>query len=107
MTVVYDGDGKAVNQQTNSLNFTIPADKFAEAMNRDLAFRQEISVPVKGEYFLRIGMRDDGSDRVGAVEVPIAAVANLPPLARPPIPRSRQQSKVDFGRNAIHGIRGT
>jgi hypothetical protein len=33
----------------------------------------------KGDYYLRIGVHDLTSDRVAAVEVPIATVKNLPP----------------------------
>ena len=44
---------------------------------------QQISVPAKGEYYLRIGIRDTASDHVGAVELPVAAVAKLPPVAMP------------------------
>jgi hypothetical protein len=40
-------------------------------------FRQEISVPLKGEYYLRSAVHDQGSDGVGGVEVPVAAVAGL------------------------------
>ena len=83
LTIVYDSDGAAMNLQSNAIGFTIPPDKFAESMNHNFAFRQEISVPVKGEYYLRIGMRDSNTDNVGALEVPVAAVAKLPPAAAP------------------------
>ena len=39
-----------------------------------MAFHQEISVPVRGQYYLRTAIHDMISDRVGAVEVPIAEV---------------------------------
>jgi len=38
-----------------------------------------VSVPVKGEYFLRMGMRDDNNGGVGAVEAPVAAAEGLAP----------------------------
>jgi hypothetical protein len=41
-------------------------------------FHQEISVPAKGDYYLRIGVHDLRGNRVGAVEVPVEAVRNLP-----------------------------
>jgi len=31
-------------------------------------------VPVQGNYYLRIGIHDLGSDRVGAVEIPVASL---------------------------------
>jgi hypothetical protein len=55
-----------------------------------LAFHQQISVPVKGQYYLRTAIHDLVSDNVGAVEVPVSAVARLDPLqqlaAAPPSP---------------------
>jgi hypothetical protein len=48
--------------------------------NAGMAFHQEVSVPVKGRYYLRTAIHDLNSDRVGAVEVPVAAVAKLEPL---------------------------
>jgi hypothetical protein len=45
-----------------------------------MAFHQEISVPVKGQYFLRTAIHDMNSDRVGTVEIPVSAVSHLDPL---------------------------
>jgi hypothetical protein len=81
LTFVYDGDGTLDNMQSNTISITIPADKFADAMKQNFVYRQQVSVPVKGEYYLRIGMRDGNTDNVGALEVPVAAVAKLPPVA--------------------------
>jgi len=92
LTFVYDADGKLVNMQTNGINASIGADKFSSLFKQNLDYRQQISVPVKGEYYLRLGMRDAGTDRVGALELPVSAVAKLPPLdsegaAPPPAPQ--------------------
>jgi VWFA-related protein len=84
LTFVYDGDGVPVNMQINDLTFNIPPEKYADAMNHNIIYRQEISVPVKGEYYLRIGMRDGNTDNVGALEVPVSAVAKLTPAAALP-----------------------
>jgi hypothetical protein len=46
-------------------------------METGLQFHQAVSVPAKGEYFLRIGLHDLLVDHVGAVEVPVSAVKNL------------------------------
>jgi VWFA-related protein len=84
LTFVYDGDGVLVNMQINDLTFNIPPEKYADAMSHNFVYRQEISVPVKGEYYLRIGMHDGNTDNVGALEVPVAAVAKLEPAAALP-----------------------
>jgi hypothetical protein len=80
-TFVYDPDGVLVNMQANGIKADLNAADYAEQSKRNLAFAQEISVPVKGEYYLRIGVRDGSNDRVGALELPVAAVAKLPPPA--------------------------
>jgi hypothetical protein len=49
-------------------------------------FVQDISVPLKGECFLRIGVHDETTNKVGALELPIAAVSKLPAIAKPPTP---------------------
>jgi hypothetical protein len=38
---------------------------------------EEVDVPAKGEYWLRVGVHDLASDKVGAVEVPTAAIAGV------------------------------
>ena len=79
LTFVYDAGGKLINMQTNGISAGIPADRFAALASHNLTYQQQISVPAKGEYSLRIGMRDITSDHVGAVELPVDAVAKLPP----------------------------
>ncbi|MGO8756849.1 MAG: VWA domain-containing protein [Terracidiphilus sp.] len=76
-TFVYDADGAMVNVQINGVKAGIPAAKWADLLHRNLGYVQQISVPVKGEYYLRIGVRDANADRVGALELPVAAVARL------------------------------
>jgi hypothetical protein len=58
----------------------VPAAEYESRQQSGWNFHQNIDTPAKSEYFLRIGVRDIGSDRVGAVEVPLAAI---PPAAAP------------------------
>jgi VWFA-related protein len=83
MTFVYDSDGTLLNTQVNGISAAVPDARFAALQSSNLTYVQQISVPAKGEYYLRIGMRDDATDHVGAVELPVAAVAKLPPIAMP------------------------
>ncbi len=80
---VYDADGTLLNSQGIGLNAKIPADKYASILQIGIRFRQEISVPVKGETFLRIGVHDVTTNKVGAVELPVSAVNKLDPLPAP------------------------
>jgi VWFA-related protein len=83
MTLVYDADGTQINAQLNGIGAAIPDARFASVQSGNIKYVQQISVPAKGEYYLRLGMRDVASDHVGAVELPVAAVAKLPPVAMP------------------------
>jgi VWFA-related protein len=81
LTYVYDADSVLVNMQMNGINAALSPDRYAAFLKSPLAYRQQISVPVKGEYYLRLGLRDDTADHVGALELPIASVAKLPPAS--------------------------
>jgi VWFA-related protein len=81
MIFVYNADGALLNTQSGEIKAGIPAARFASLQKTGIRFRQEISVPVKGELFLRIGIHDEATGRVGAVELPISAVSKLPPLS--------------------------
>ncbi len=78
MIFVYDADGVLLNSQSNRINADIPAPRFASLLQSGIRYREEISVPAKGESFLRIGVRDQTTDRIGTVELPISAVSKLP-----------------------------
>ena len=81
LSFVFDADGTLVNMQTSALSFDVPPDRFAWLQTQTFSFSQQISVPEKGEYFLRMGMRDVTNDRVGAVELPVAEIAKLPAVS--------------------------
>ncbi len=85
---VYDADGAILNRQGSEYKFNISPSSYASVLRNGLRFGQEISVPVKGDEFLRIGVHDQLSDRVGAVEFPIGAVSRLTPIdaLAPPAP---------------------
>jgi hypothetical protein len=92
-TFVYDRDGQLLISTSNGIRATLSPDDYDKLLGTPdkpgpgMAFHQEVSVPVKGYYYLRTAIHDLNSDRVGAVEVPVAAVAHLQPLAElPPAP---------------------
>ena len=83
-TYVYDRDGQLLVTVGNRIYRGLTPADYAKLLAGGMAFHQEISVPVKGEHYLRTAIHDMVSDRVGAVEIPVAAVARLEPLA--PLP---------------------
>ncbi len=84
LTIVYDADGKRINSLLNTVTATPNADQLTALRKTGFQLRQQISVPTKGDYFIRVLINDHLGTRVGATEVPIAAVRNLPPVNLPP-----------------------
>jgi VWFA-related protein len=74
VVLVYDAEGNVVNTATRVGRASLPAERFAQLLQHGLDIRQSIDVPVQGNYYLRIGIHDLGSDRVGAVEIPVASL---------------------------------
>jgi len=83
VTRVYSADGALINSTTLNVIGDIDDARYQTIMTNGMQFRQEISVPLKGESFLRIGVEDLATNRVGVVEIPVATVANLKPLSLP------------------------
>ncbi|HEY4379755.1 MAG TPA: VWA domain-containing protein [Acidobacteriaceae bacterium] len=79
-TFVYNSDGEKLITASNRLHNVMTPAQYAQLLVGGMAFHQEISVPAKGHYYLRTAIHDMVSDKVGAVEVPVAAVSRLDPL---------------------------
>ena len=82
-TYVYTSDGKLINTSSRVREEDFTSALYNLALHKGLFFHQQISVPLKGEFYLRIGVHDVTADQDGAVEVPVNSVKNLPPLAEP------------------------
>jgi len=79
-TFVYNTNGDKLITASNRLHRLLTPAQYNQLLSGVMAFHQQISVPVKGQYYLRTAIHDLISDNVGAVEVPVAAVARLDPL---------------------------
>jgi hypothetical protein len=79
-TYVYDRNGQLLVTTGNVLHTRMTPEEYNRLLTGGMAFHQQVSVPVKGEHFLRTAIHDLVSDRVGAVEIPVAAVVRLDPL---------------------------
>ena len=78
---VYDANGTLVNRSGSTLHADFKPAVYTDFLHRPLSYNQDISVPRKDDYFLRIAVHDLNSGHVGAVEVPLNSVRNLPPLS--------------------------
>jgi VWFA-related protein len=81
ITYVYNREGELLIMAHNAVSQSMSAEEYAKLQTGSgMAFHQQVSVPVKGQYYLRTAIHDLRSDRIGAVEVPVSAVAKLDPL---------------------------
>jgi len=80
LTYVYDQNGLLLNIKDDAVRANFSPEIYHQILRSGLPYHEEISVPLKGDYYLRIGLHDLTSNRVGALEVPVAAVKNLAPL---------------------------
>jgi VWFA-related protein len=79
--LVYDDQGEAVNTLNRSAEANVDAAHRAAMIRSGIHFHEEISVPAKGRYWLRIGVHDKTSDGLGAVEVDLERVRNIAGIA--------------------------
>ena len=84
VTFVYDQDGNLVNRSGATLHADFKPAIYADFMKRPFSYNEDISVPRRGNYFLRIAIHDGNADRAGAIEIPVDSVRGLPALAAPP-----------------------
>jgi hypothetical protein len=71
VAVVYDNQGQAVNGKRERASISFDKLSDPELQTAELTGDLVIQVPVKGNYFLRLGVRDTATDRVGALEIPV------------------------------------
>ena len=95
-TYLYSHDGKLVNTSSRVADEDLTPGLYERTLHTGVFFHQQISVPLKGEFYFRVGVHDVTADRDGAVEIPVASVKDLPPVVEPPSTRPLAQRPVDF-----------
>jgi VWFA-related protein len=71
VAIVYTADGEAVNSIIETAELNVTADRYRELLVSGLQMKEEIAIPVKGNFFLRLGVHDKEGDQVGALEIPV------------------------------------
>jgi len=74
VTLVYDQTGNRVNSLITTAVLNISDAHYRRMMQSGLPVKQQIAIPVKGNYFLRVGVHDVASDHIGAIEIPVDEV---------------------------------
>jgi hypothetical protein len=71
--VVYDKYGQVSSREDHLVKLSIKPDVWAIYQKNGLQLHGQVHVP-KGEYWLRTGIYDEGSRKVGTLEVPLSSV---------------------------------
>jgi VWFA-related protein len=74
VTAVYTAEGLMINALQTTATFDLKDATYQKLLRDGLVVMQDVAVPVKGNYFLRIGVHDLGDDRVGALEIAVDEV---------------------------------
>jgi VWFA-related protein len=72
--IVYDQQGTPVNSLLSTAQLELTDATYQKMLRDGFAIRQQIAVPVKGNYFLRLGVHDVAGDQIGALEIPVDAL---------------------------------
>jgi VWFA-related protein len=80
IAIVYDSGGNIVNSLVNTREIQVDAAAYSRIMQSSgLALDETIAVPAKEDFFLRLGVVDLISGRIGALEVPVETIKLQPP----------------------------
>jgi VWFA-related protein len=79
LATVYDDMGQLANSAVANLNLNFTADEYERLQKVPLSLDQKIAIPVKSNFFLRLGVHDVPSDRIGALQVSVDAIGSPTP----------------------------
>jgi len=74
--IAYDRYGKVASRKENVVELNIKSDAYAIFQQKGVQMHAEIGVP-KGQYWLRTGVYDQGSHKVGTMEVALSSVVPM------------------------------
>lgn len=74
--IVYDRYGNVVSRENHVAQLNLKPDVYAIFENTGVQLHAELAVP-KGQYWLRTGVYDQGSHKVGTMEVALSSVVPL------------------------------
>ncbi|MGA9583932.1 MAG: VWA domain-containing protein [Terracidiphilus sp.] len=79
--IVYDRYGNIISREDHLAQLNIKPDVYAIFQNTGVQLHAQLAVP-NGNYWLRTGIYDRGSRKVGTMEIPLAAVKPLETAAK-------------------------
>ena len=79
LATVYDDLGQLANSAVANLNLNFTPEQYERLQQIPLSLDQKIAIPVKSNFFLRLGVHDVPSDRIGALQVSVDAIGSPAP----------------------------
>src|SRR5262249_23050703 len=70
IAVAFTKNGAPVGQISNTMNASLPLTEYESALKTGLSVHQELDLP-PGEYDVRLGVMDHGSQKIGTLEAPL------------------------------------
>jgi VWFA-related protein len=83
LVYVYDANGDLLNWFGSTHQIAASAEQMHRGTMHGILAHAEVSVPAKGEYFLRIAVHDRNRDHYGAVEVATSQVRDVVAASEP------------------------
>ncbi len=81
--VIYDRYGNAVSHEDHLVNLAFKPDAYAAVLKAGVQLHAQLTIPKGGnDYWLRTGVFDRDSRRVGTMEIPLSAVKPLETAAK-------------------------
>ncbi len=77
LAVVYDLNGNIVNSFDDAVPLHVNGDNMEKIGSAGIGAEVPIAVPAKGNFYLRVAVRDPDSGRIGALEIPTASIRML------------------------------
>jgi len=74
IAVAFTKDGNPAGQVSNTMELTLPTAEYESDLQSGFVAHQELKLP-PGEYHLRIGVMDRGSQKIGTLEVPLVVTS--------------------------------
>jgi len=79
LAYVFNADGELLNTAGEILKLNMTDLEYFAFLKHPVSVHLQVSVPANRETYLRVGVRDLPTNRIGVIEVPSVAVSNLPP----------------------------
>jgi len=74
VAVVYDNYGAIVNSFIKRVPVDVNSADYSQIMQSGLGVHFAIAISAKGDFYLRLGVHDLNSDRIGALEIPLESI---------------------------------